>query len=1117
MLCQGCGIATATHSGLCTHCGASLGTRCTTCGEINPRPAQFCGSCGQRLPIQPADQNDIAKSTIESDLTQTVTGEQTERRQLTVLFCDLVGSTSLSESLDPEDLVRILRSFQEMCSEKIIRYEGHVAQLLGDGIVMYFGHPVAHEDDAQRAVRTALAIQRGTIELSQALQQEGGPELRVRMGIHTGEVIVGRKQMAVGETPNLATRVQDFADPDTIVMTAATHRLVKPYFACKDFGLRHLKGLERPVQIYLVEGETEAHTRMQAEATVGMTPLVGREQETNLLQQLWIRARAGKLETVLIRGEPGIGKSRLIEALKRNLADEEYYLIECYCLAYEQHTPFAPISHLLRRIFDFKTADSPRTRLAKLSSALESLGLNLEQSVPLLAPLVSLMPDVGYVPLDVTPNLARQRILEMLTKVLLGPSNTSQTVFVIEDLHWMDPCSLDLIELIMNLKNTPHLLMVLTCRPEFEARWPGQQGMHVLNLPRLNQEETVSLATHVAHDRTLPPEVLREIVARTDGVPLFVEELTKTLLESGFLKSANGSYELQGTLPSGAIPTTVRGSLMARLDRLGSAKAMAQLGSTIGRDFRHDVLFAVAKMGERELERDLSRLIESDLISRAGVPPKATYTFRHALVQEAAYRSLLKSMRALYHNQIADVLFEHFPEIAENQPEVLAQHYSAAGSARQAMVYWEKAGTHAMERSATKEASQHFMAALELLPQLPDDQSRLSQELGLRVQLGVSITASSGYGVPQVGEAYQRARELCGLLGNTAELYPVLIGLCIFYLARDDLKSCKELAEQCLRLGQETQRAEYLIPGYYALGYSLSYLGDLKRSTSLLEKGVQEYRYRDGKRFTYATPQDPGVACLCLLAINQWMEGDPRGRQSKQEAIDLAEELRRPFDIAYAHCYAAMFHNLHGEFSTAISHAEDTIKISGRHGFIPWLRWGTLQFAIAKGRSGGGSETIELLTSTLAAWRAAGAEIAMSYFLGGLAQVYGSAGRLQEAFDTVNMALEHAKGHGEHWYEPVLYRMRGEYLARREGQITGTAEADLTSWRRNCSPTQQGAKFLELQGAVTLHDLCLSRGRPEPSGTILKQAYEKFESGNNWESPELREARALLAKTPSEP
>jgi predicted ATPase len=496
------------------------------------------------------------------------------------------------------------------------------------------------------------------------------------------------------------------------------------------------------------------------------------------------------------------------------------------------------------------------------------------------------------------------------------------------------------------------------------------------------------------------------------------------------------------------------------------------------------------------------------LVTRDGSPPLATYRFRHALIQETAYNSLLKSIRVRYHERIAGVIVERFPEVAENQPELLAQHYSSAGSARQAATYWKKAGSLAMERSANKEATGHFTAGLDLLPQLPEDLTRISLELELRLQLGMSITASEGYAVSGVGEAYQRARELCGVLGNTAELYPVLRNLCSFYVVRDDLNNAKQLAEECLRLGQETQEAEFLIEGYTIIGYVLTYMGDLENGTASLEKAMQEYRSCNGKRLKYPTSQEPGVASLCLLALNRWMLGDsPGGSQCNQDAIDLAEELKRPFDIAYAHCFAAMFHNLRCEFANAVHHAEVTIEISLKHDFFAWLSWGTMQRAIAKGRLGDGKEAIGQRTSTLAAWQAGGGEIATSYFLCGLAMVYRAEGNVEEALNTVEKAIDHAKRHDEHWYESVLYRTRGELVALGGTPTRGAAEADLS--RAVEIARGQGAKLLELQAALKLHALCLENGRPEPSRATLQAAYDSFPPDAP-DSPDVQEARVLL-------
>ena len=1115
MRCFWCGNTNPEHVEFCTYCGVSFENRCLACGAGNPTQAQFCGSCGHRLASQSTGPSGGAgEEGTGSSWTEPMGSEQAERRQLTVLFCDLVDSTSLSERLDPEELGRLLGAFHNMCSLMVTRHGGQVAQYLGDGVLVYFGHPLAHEDDAQRAVRAALSIKTEMEKLNQGFQREGGPQLSFRMGIHTGEVVLRQDRLAVGETPNIAARAQNLADPDTIVMTVATYKLVEGYFNCKDLGLHTLKGLARKVQMYHVTGETERKGRPKSDLPVRKMPVVGRELETNFLMETWQRIRAGTGQTVLLRGEPGIGKSRLTEVLKSRLGEEKHSLLECYCLAYDQLTAFAPITHLLRRIFGFDAEDSPEMKLSKLSSVIQGIGLGPEETVPLLAPLVSIPSDAGYSVLEMTPIRARQLTLEALKACLISKTRDSKVLIIVEDLQWMDPSSLELIGLLMKEQGAYPFLMVMTSRPDFQIEWPTTEGMHVLNLTRLTQEQTALVVRRVAHERTLPPEVLNEVVTRTDGVPLFVEELTKTILESGLLRAVNGSYELSGPLPLRAIPATVQDSLMARLDRLGSAKNLAQLGATIGRDFRHDILLAVAKAGEVEIEHDLNRLTQSDLVSRQGVPPRATYSFRHALVQDTAYQSLLKSTRVLYHERIAGVLFEHFPDVVENQPELLAQHYTAAGASRQAVTYWQKAGVRAMGRSANEEARGHFSAGLDLLERLPDDGTRRAFELEMQVNLGLSITGSSGYAVPAVGEAYQRARELCSLLGNTAEFYPVLRNLCTFYIVRDDLENAKELAEQCLRLGQETGRADYLIEGFTALGYVLSYMGKLKDGTELLDNAVQAYRSRDGRRLTYPTAQEPGVASLCLIAVNRWMLGDSsHAEQCQNDALALAEELGRPFDIAYAHCYVAMLFILRGDFRRAIHHANLTIEISQKHGFIAWLNWGTGQLAIAKGKSGETAEAIELLKFTLAALQAGGGEISISYFLAGLAEVYWETGNVEEALLTIEKAIEHAEQYGEHWYEGVLYRFRGEFRAFGEGQDIEKAKADLTLAINIAH--QQGAKLFEVQAALSLFKLCLEGGQLEPSRTMLNSAFEAVPPDAR-DIPALKEAKRLLKQFPKE-
>jgi len=1084
MNCFSCGTNNPEHLDVCSQCGLPLENRCAACGAANSPQGQFCGSCGIRL---------------------------AERRQLTVLFCDLVGSTALSERLGTEEWDLVLHAYHERCREIVDRSEGHVAQYLGDGVLIYFGHPFAHEDDAQRAVRTALAIQAGVKNLRHGFQKEGGPELSVRLGIDTGEVIVGRgrDQLAVGETLNIAARVQTLADPDTIVMTAATHRLVEPYFICQDLGSHRLKGLERQVQLYRVEGETGVQTRMQAAATFGIVPLVGRDKEANFLRECWQRSCSGNGQVVLVRGEPGIGKSRLIEVLKGHLAGETYSLLECYCLAYDQHTAFAPLSHLLRRTLGFKREDTPQEKLSKLRSAMEGLGLAPEDAIPLLAPLVSLTPDVGYTPLDITPLRTRQLTLETLTTWLLRITETSPVLFIIEDLHWIDPSSLELLDhLMMNQQGSNRMLILLTCRPEFQAKWPAKEVQNALDLTRLTQEQTAALATLVAHNRTLPAEVLQEVVKRTDGVPLFVEELTKTILESGFLKSVNGSYELSGPLPSGAIPATVQASLMARLDRLGSAKTLAQLGATIGRDFRHDVLLAVAKMGEVEIERDLARLIDANLVTRDRLPPLATYSFRHVLIQETAYNSLLKSTRVLYHERIAGTLFERFPEITENQPELLAEHYSSAGSPGQAMVYWQKAGQRAMERSANVEAIHHFRKCLELLAHLPETPERIQQELMLQLHLGLPLMATKGYGAADVGATFARARQLCLQIGEVPQLAPVLYGLWTYDITRCEWEATQEMATQLMVLAEQQQDKDLLLEAHTAQGITDVWAGpDLPSAQRHLEQAVSLYDLEQHYSHALVYSQDPGVVSLANLAWALWMQGYPeQSFQRLDQLRKLAKDRAHAYSTAYSFAWEATVRLWARCVREAKEVAEQGIAFTVEKGFPLWTVVLTYVRCWVMAQEGQGEEAVVQFRQALEGWRATGALVSQPYQFGVLADTWRHIGRIEPALEAMDEALALVRRYREYWYEPELHRLRGDLLLLQARPDTKEAE---TCFLQSLEiARRQSAKSWELRTSMSLARLWQRQQKQKEAHKLLSECYGWFTEG--FETPDFQDARTLL-------
>jgi class 3 adenylate cyclase len=633
---------------------------------------------------------------------------EAERRQLTVLFCDLMDSTVLASQLDPEDWRAMVRAYQEVCAKVIARFEGHIAQYLGDGLLVYFGYPLAHEDDAQRAARAGLGIIEALDQLNTRLTQEQGVRLAVRLGIHTGLVVVGevgggtrQEQLALGETPNLAARLQGIAAPNTLVISAATFQLLGGFFACQPLGTPLLKGLAQPLAVYRVLYESMARSRLEAASSTGWTPLVGREQEIGLLVERWAQVKEGAGQVVLLSGEAGIGKSRLVQVLKEQVAAEpRAWLTPCQCSPYHQHTALYPLIDLLERVaLRFEREESPQHKLKKLEGFVVQYGLPLAEAVPLFAALLSLPLSADYAPLTILPAQQKQQTLHALLTILLRIAVHQPVLFVMEDLHWVDATTLELLSLLVDQGPTPRILALLTFRPDFSSPWTGRAHLTQVTVRRLPRRQAVEVIRQVAHGKVLPPEVVEQIVAKTDGVPLFVEELTKMVLESGLLQEQEGCYVLTGPLPPLAIPATLHDSLMARLDRLATVKALAQLGATLGREFAYELLQAVSLWDEATLQRGLHQLVEAEFLYQQGLPPQATYVFKHALIQEAAYQSLLKSTRQRYHQQIAQVLETQFPDIVKTHPELLAHHYMEAGLDAKAVGYRQRAGQRVLAAS----------------------------------------------------------------------------------------------------------------------------------------------------------------------------------------------------------------------------------------------------------------------------------------------------------------------------------------------------------------------------------------------------------------------------------
>ncbi len=726
-----------------------------------------------------------------------------ERRQLTVMFVDLVGSTALASRLDPEDLREIIGAYHRCVADKVAHFGGFVAKYMGDGVLVYFGYPQAHENDAEQAVRAGLALVGAVGRLQQS------EPLRVRIGIATGQVVVGdlitsgegQERGVVGETPNLAARLQALAEPDAVVIGPQTRQLLGDLFEYRDLGAVEVKGFPEPIHPYQVVCESAVESRFEALHGATPTPLVGREEEVDLLLRHWNRAKSGGGRGVLLSGEPGIGKSRLTVALQERLQNEPHTRLRYFCSPHHQDSALHPTIAQLERAAGFERDDTPERKLDKLAALLAPAS---REDGALLAELLSLPTEDRFPPLQLTPQRKKEKTFEALLRQLEYLATQGPVLMLFEDVHWIDPSSRELLDLVIERVPRLPVLLLVTFRPEFQPPWTGQAHVTMLVLNRLDRREGAALVQRVVGNGELPSDVVAEIIERTDGVPLFVEELTKAVLEGG-----NASIVLSRAAATALnVPATLHASLMARLDRLGSAaKEVAQVGAILGREFSYELLAAVAQRNAAELNAALDQLVVAGLAFRRGAPPHATYLFKHALVQDAAYGTLLRGKRQELHRRVADVLEEKWPEIAEAQPELLAQHCAQAGLVEQATAYYTRAGQRALARSAMAEATAQLKKGLELLTSLPDSASRQRQELELQIGLGRVLIATQGYAAPAVGETYTRARALCELLDRPPQIVPVLYGQWVHHLLKGPLRVAQKIAADLLQRGEDTGNA----------------------------------------------------------------------------------------------------------------------------------------------------------------------------------------------------------------------------------------------------------------------------------------------------------------------
>ena len=1032
------------------------------------------------------------------------------------------NSTALSAKLDPEDLQDVIRAYQGRCTAIVREYDGFVAKYMGDGILVYFGYPKSLERNAERAVRSGLAIVEAMAGLNRTLRRDKGIEIAVRIGIGTGMVMVGevvgeglaQERTVIGEAPNVAARLQGLAGRNGIVVGALTKEIAGDAFVYQELGAHELKGIAGRVKVFGVTGlrAERAEEEDQAETESGAAPpaLIGRDEEIGLLRRAWQSTKdEGRGQVVLISGEAGIGKSVLVDGLRAEVRAEGLPRIAFRCSPYHTNSALFPVIEHVKRLLRWQPEDPAETRLKSLEAMLSSSSQPLAELVPLFASLLSLaLPEGRWPPLALSPQQQKQQTQDALIGWTLEEAERRPLLTLWEDLHWADPSTLELIGLLIEQAPTAPLLMVLTSRPEFVPPWPARSHMTPITLNRLERQHSEAMVTRLAGDKPLPAEVVEHIVIKTDGVPLYVEELTKTILASDILRETAERFGLTGPLSSLAIPATLQESLMARLDRLPQVREIAQLGSVLGREFAYEMLSGLSTVGETTLQEGLGQLVDAELLYQRGRPPRARYTFKHALVQDAAYQSLLRRPREQYHRQVAELLESKFPEVALAQPELLARHYTEAGSAGEAVTYWQRAGEKALQRSANLEAIAHLAKGLEVLGALPDGPERARRELDLLTAIGPALIATKGYAAPEVERAYRRALELCQELGDTSRQFSALHGLWYFHYIRAELDAARSLAEQLVDMAKDRQDSSLDLGAHRSLGYTLSYRGEFEASRSCLERVITAYdpAVHGGYAFRHGGA-DPGAGSLSQGAWTLWALGYPdRALREVGDGLALARKLAHPFSEVWALTSLAAVHQLRGEPQATQQHAEAASAIAKEKGFALYVGWTGAMRGWALGEQEPSAEAIAEIRQGLDASRATGADLLTPYWLALLAIVHGRLGQTQEGLVATAEALTEVARTGERFWEAELQRLTGQLLL--QADPANQPEAEACFHRAIEIARSQKARSWELRAATSLARLWRDQGKPEAARELLAPIYDWFTEG--FETADLKDAKALL-------
>jgi class 3 adenylate cyclase/predicted ATPase len=1040
--------------------------------------------------------------------------DRAERRQVTVMFSDLVGSTALSARLDPEDMREVIAAYQRSTTEMVGRYGGFVAKYMGDGVLIYFGYPQAHEDDAERAVRAGLELVATVGDL------KSHAALQTRVGIATGLVVVGdligsgasQEQAIVGDTPNLAARLQAIAEPDTVVVAEATRRLLGNLFELRDLGPRELKGIAEPVRVWAALRASSAEGRFEALHTAGLTALVGREEELELLLRRWSKAKSGEGQVVLLSGEAGIGKSRLTAALLERLSGEAHTRLRYFCSSQHTDSALYPIVGQMERAAALAHDDKPQARLDKLDAILAQTSTSTEDAA-LFAEMLSLPNDGRYPVLKLAPEQRRQRTLEALTSQLAELARQQPVLMIVEDAHWTDPTSLEAFDRTVDRIKTLPVLLIVTFRPEFNALWAGRSHVTSLTLSRLGGREAAAIIARLAGNKTLPADMLAEIVERTDGIPLFVEEMTKAVLEA---ESEGSARSMVAAVPSStlAVPASLHASLMARLDRLGPAKEVAQIGSAIGREFSHPLLASVARKSEAELGFALERLVKAGLLFRQGVPPQASYLFKHALVQDAAYGTLLREPRRALHGRIADAIESQFAEIAENRPEILARHCTEAGLIEKAANLWGKAGQRSLARSALVEAAAQFTRALEQIATLPGTPALRRQQIKLQVALITPLIHVKGHAAGETKAATEQARlliEQAEALGEPPEdpllLFSVLNGFWMANLVAFNGDAVRDLAAQYLALAEKQTATGPLIVGHRLMGISLMVTGDIAVGRGHLDQTIAPYDPAEHRPLATRFNVDSRVAALSYRSVALWVLGYPEAAlRDADDALRKARAIGQAATLMLALAHAPIPYTLCGNYAAAAAQAQELAALAEEKGSPVWKALGVMNQGSVLALAGRAADAIDRLISGIAAYRTTGSTLWLPLYLPRLSRAHAEFGQFEEAWRCVGEAMTGVETTKENWCEAEVHRVAGEIALKSPEPDAAKAQAYFE--RALAVARAQQAKSWELRAAMSMARLWRDQCKRKQARELLAPVYGWFTEG--FDTLDLKQAKVLL-------